>query len=57
MVTKAKAANTLNPNDPSSIFTVANKKFIQDPLLERRALADLLGYTESTDNNVEQTED
>jgi hypothetical protein len=43
MVEQSMENSPLNENLLSSIFTVSNKKYIQDPLQERRALAESMG--------------
>jgi hypothetical protein len=43
MVEQSMETTTLNENLLASIFTVSNKKYIEDPLQERRALAELMG--------------
>jgi hypothetical protein len=43
MVEQSMETTPFNENLLSSIFTVSNKKYIQDPLQERRALAELMG--------------
>ena len=43
MVERAMERTTLNDKSASSVLTVSNKKFIQDPLQERRALAQSMG--------------
>lgn len=55
MVSKAKETTTYDPNVLSSVFTVANKKYIKDPMEERRALAELLGQTNLIDDKCEST--
>jgi hypothetical protein len=43
MVEQSMENIPFNENLLSSIFTVSNKKYIQDPLQERRALVELMG--------------
>ncbi|CAF1124495.1 unnamed protein product [Rotaria sordida] len=43
MVERAMETTTLNENSLSSVFTLSNKKFIVDPLQERRALIESMG--------------
>ncbi len=43
MVEQAMENTTLDEKLLSSIFTVSNKKFIQDPLQERQALVESMG--------------
>ncbi|CAF3754404.1 unnamed protein product [Adineta steineri] len=49
MIEQAMENTTLNENDLASVFTSTNKKFIHDPLQERRALAVSMGDTLITD--------
>ncbi|UJR10441.1 hypothetical protein I4U23_014645 [Adineta vaga] len=49
MIDKAKETTPLNENLVSSIFTKSNKKFIHDPLQERRALVESMGEQLITD--------
>jgi hypothetical protein len=49
MIEQARENTTLNENLLSSIFTSTNKKFIHDPLQERRALAESMGENLITD--------
>lgn len=43
MIEHSKDTIPLDENIVSSVLTVSNKKFISDPVQERRALAELLG--------------
>ena len=54
MVDKAMETTTLDENVLSSMFTLSNKKYIQDPLQERRALAELMGQKLIINENDEQ---
>lgn len=49
MIDKAKETTTLNENLLSSILTPSNKKFIRDPIQERRALNESMGQSPITD--------
>ncbi|CAF1138909.1 unnamed protein product [Adineta ricciae] len=49
MIDKAKKTTTLNENLLSSILAPSNKKFICDPLQERRALNESMGQSLITD--------
>ncbi|CAF3417621.1 unnamed protein product [Rotaria socialis] len=51
MVERAMEITTLNENSLTSVFTLSNKKFIVDPLQERRALAELMGQKLTADEN------
>lgn len=56
MVERAMEITTLDENSFTSIFTLSNKKFIIDPLQERKALAESMGQkliTEDDDDNNE----
>ncbi|CAF4034973.1 unnamed protein product [Rotaria sp. Silwood2] len=54
MVERAMETTTLNENSLSSVFTLSNKKFIVDPLQERRALAESMGLRLIINENDEQ---
>jgi hypothetical protein len=43
MVEQSMDSTPLNENLLSSILTVSNKKYIQDPIQERRALVESMG--------------
>jgi hypothetical protein len=43
MIERAMETTTYDENSLTSVFTLANKKFIQDPRQERRALAESMG--------------
>lgn len=45
MVEQSIVKTSLDENVLTSIFTVGNKKYIDDPLQERRALVELMGQT------------
>ncbi|CAF5172962.1 unnamed protein product [Rotaria magnacalcarata] len=54
MVERAMEITTLNENSLTSVFTLSNKKFIVDPLQERRALAELMGQKLTADENNDE---
>ncbi|CAF0826870.1 unnamed protein product [Rotaria sp. Silwood1] len=54
MVEQAMETTTLDKNSLSSVFTLSNKKFIVDPLQERRALAESMGLKLIIYENDEQ---
>lgn len=56
MIERAMEATTFDENSFTSVFTLSNKKFIVNPLQERRALAESMGFKQIVENNNENDE-
>lgn len=54
MVEQSIVKTSLDENVLTSIFTIGNKKYIDDPLQERRALVESMGQTLTLNEDTEQ---
>lgn len=54
MVEQSVVKTSFDENQLSSIFNVGNKKFLHDPLQERRALVELMGQKLTINEDTEE---